>query len=135
MQAIDYAIVGLYILATVVIGLVARRRAATSVEAYYLAGKSLPWYMLSLSNASGLFDISGTMWLVALLVVYGMKSIWIPWLWPVFNQVFLMVYLSTWLRRSRTVLASSARPRPSSAANSTPVTPSTLARPAMRSTR
>ena len=100
MQAIDYAIVGLYVLATIVIGLVARRRAAKSVEAYYLAGKSLPWYMLSLSNASGMFDISGTMWLVALLVVYGMKSIWIPWLWPVFNQVFLMVYLSTWLRRS-----------------------------------
>ena len=100
MQAIDLAIVGLYILATIAIGLVARRRAARSVEDYYLAGKSLPWYMLSLSNASGMFDISGTMWLVALCVVYGLKSIWIPWLWPVFNQVFLMVYLSTWLRRS-----------------------------------
>ena len=100
MQAIDLAIVGLYVLATIAIGLYARRRAARSVEDYYLAGKSLPWYMLSLSNASGMFDISGTMWLVALCVVYGLKSIWIPWLWPVFNQVFLMVYLSTWLRRS-----------------------------------
>jgi len=29
-----------------------------------------------------------------------MKSIWIPWLWPVFNQVFLMMYLARWLRRS-----------------------------------
>jgi Na+/proline symporter len=100
MQAIDLAIVGLYVLATIAIGLIARRRAARSVEDYYLAGKSLPWYTLSLSNASGMFDISGTMWLVALCVVYGLKSIWIPWLWPVFNQVFLMVYLSTWLRRS-----------------------------------
>ncbi|HZE84376.1 MAG TPA: sodium:solute symporter family protein, partial [Puia sp.] len=27
-------------------------------------------------------------------------SIWIPWLWPVFNQVFMMMYLSRWLRRS-----------------------------------
>jgi len=100
MQAIDFVIVGLYVLATIAIGLFARRRAARSMEAYYLAGKSLPWYMLSLSNASGMFDISGTMWLVALCVVYGLKSIWIPWLWPVFNQIFLMVYLSTWLRRS-----------------------------------
>src|SRR5689334_3390992 len=100
MQAIDFAIVGLYVLATVVIGLIARRRAARSMEAYYLAGKSLPWYMLSLSDASGMFDISGTMWLVALCVAYGFKSIWIPWLWPVFNQIFLMAYLSTWLRRS-----------------------------------
>jgi len=56
--------------------------------------------MLGLSNASGMFDISGTMWLVAITFIYGLKSIWIPWFWPVFNQIFLMVYLSVWLRRS-----------------------------------
>ena len=100
MQAIDIAIVGLYVLSTIAIGLLARRRAARNLESYYLADKSLPWYMLGVSNASGMFDISGTMWLVALCVVYGLKSIWIPWVWPVFNQIFLMVYLSTWLRRS-----------------------------------
>lgn len=65
-----------------------------------MGGKSLPWYMLGLSDASDMFDISGTMWMVALCFVYGLKSIWIPWLWPVFNQVFLMMFLSRWLRRS-----------------------------------
>jgi SSS family solute:Na+ symporter len=48
----------------------------------------------------GMFDISGTVWLVTILFVYGVKSIWLPWLWPVFNQIFLMVFLSMWLRRS-----------------------------------
>lgn len=56
--------------------------------------------MLGMSDASDMFDISGTMWMVALCFVYGIKSIWIPWLWPVFNQVFNMMYLSKWLRRS-----------------------------------
>src|SRR2546430_11873984 len=65
-----------------------------------MGGKSLPWYMLGLSDASDMFDISGTMWMVALCFVYGFKSIWIPWLWPVFNQIFNMIYLSRWLRRS-----------------------------------
>lgn len=65
-----------------------------------LGGNQLPWYMLGLSNASGMFDISGTVWLVTILFVYGVKSIWLPWLWPVFNQIFLMVFLSIWLRRS-----------------------------------
>lgn len=60
----------------------------------------MPWYMLGLSNASGMFDISGTMWLVTIAFVYGIKSIWIPWVWPVFNQIFLMIFLSAWLRRS-----------------------------------
>lgn len=56
--------------------------------------------MLGMSDASDMFDISGTMWMVSLCFVYGIKSIWIPWLWPVFNQVFNMMYLSKWLRRS-----------------------------------
>src|SRR5690606_23740118 len=43
---------------------------------------------------------SGTMWMVYLLFVYGLKSVWIPWLWPTFNQIFMMVFLSIWLRRS-----------------------------------
>jgi hypothetical protein len=47
-----------------------------------------------------MFDISGTMWLVTIMFVYGLKSVWLPWLWPTFNQIFLMIFLSAWLRRS-----------------------------------
>lgn len=100
LKTIDLLIIGLYLSLTVVIGLVLRRYAAKSKQAYILGGNKLPWYMLGLSNASGMFDISGTMWLVAITFVYGMKSIWLPWLWPVFNQIFLMVFLSAWLRKS-----------------------------------
>lgn len=57
--------------------------------------------MLGLSNASGMFDITGTMLMVYWAFAYGFKSLWIPWLWPVFNQIFLMVYLSVWLRRAQ----------------------------------
>ncbi|MXV51905.1 sodium:solute symporter [Pedobacter sp. HMF7647] len=97
---IDVSIIVLYLLSTVFIGLWYRKKARETKESYMLGGKSLPWYKLGLSDASDMFDISGTMWMVSLCFVYGMKSIWIPWLWPVFNQVFLMMYLSRWLRRS-----------------------------------
>jgi Na+/proline symporter len=100
LQTIDLTIIGSYLLLTVFIGIYLQRRASEDLKAYFQGGKKLPWYMLGLSNASGMFDISGTMWLVALCFVYGLKSIWIPWLWPVFNQVFLAAFLSTWLRRS-----------------------------------
>ncbi len=101
LQGLDIAIILAYLIGTIVIGLALRRKAQKSKDDYLLGGKDLPWYMLGLSNASGMFDISGTMWLVTLTFVYGFKSIWIPWLWPVFNQVFLMVFLATWLRRSQ----------------------------------
>lgn len=96
----DILIICGYLAATVVIGVVLKNKAERSKKSYLLGGNELPWYLLGLSNASGMFDISGTMWLVTVGFVYGLKAIWLPWLWPTFNQIFLMVYLSIWLRRS-----------------------------------
>src|ERR1700744_2732475 len=100
LQPADLAIIIAYLITMVVIGWVLRKKARQNKVNYLMGGKSLPWYMLGLSDASDMFDISGTMWMVSLCFLYGLKSIWIPWLWPVFNQVFMMVYLSRWLRRS-----------------------------------
>ena len=100
LQLPDLFLIVAYLVTMVVIGWVLRKKARQNKLNYLMGGKSLPWYMLGLSDASDMFDISGTMWMVSLCFVYGMKSIWIPWLWPVFNQVFMMVYLSRWLRRS-----------------------------------
>lgn len=96
----DLLIICAYLIAMIVIGLILKKRAAQNMDSYFLGGKSLPFYMLGLSNASGMFDITGTMLMVYWAFAYGFKSLWIPWLWPVFNQIFLMVYLSVWLRRS-----------------------------------
>jgi SSS family solute:Na+ symporter len=100
-EFIDGLIIITYLILTILIGFWLSKRASRNQRSYFLGGNTLPWYMLGLSNASGMFDISGTMWLVTGMFVYGMKSVWIPWLWPVFNQVFLMVFLSQWLRRSQ----------------------------------
>ncbi|MDF3012177.1 MAG: sodium:solute symporter [Cellvibrio sp.] len=97
---LDIAIVLLFICSTIFVGFWVSSRASKDMNSYFLGGNKLKWYMLGLSNASGMFDISGTMWLVYLLFVYGLSSIYIPWLWPTFNQIFLMVFLATWLRRS-----------------------------------
>ena len=48
------------------------------LDSYFLGGKCLPWYLLGISDASGMFDITGTMLMVYWLFVYGLKSIWLP---------------------------------------------------------
>ncbi len=100
LHAIDLAIIVAYFALVILIGLWVSRRGSKDLDAYFLGGKSLRWYLLGVSDASGMFDISGTMWMVYILFVYGAKSIWLPFLWPVFNQIFLMMFLSAWLRRS-----------------------------------
>jgi len=100
LHAPDIAIILAYFTVVLLIGLWVSRRGAKDLNSYFLGSKKLPWYMLGISDASGMFDISGTMWMVYILFVYGLKSIWLPFLWPVFNQIFLMMFLSAWLRRS-----------------------------------
>jgi len=97
---IDGLIVLAYLSLTIFIGFWLSKKASKNIEAYFLGGNSIKWYFLGLSNASGMFDIAGTMWTVSILFVYGLKSAWIPWLWPVWNQVFVMVFLAIWMRRS-----------------------------------
>ena len=100
LQGLDIFVIFIYIAIIVFIGVYFKRQAQKDKSSYLLGGRKMPWYMLGLSDASGMFDISGTMWLVTILFVYGLKSIWLPWLWPTFNQIFLMMFLSAWLRRS-----------------------------------
>jgi Na+/proline symporter len=100
LHSLDIAIIVGYFLTVVLIGLWVSRRGVKDLDSYFLGGKSLPWYLLGVSDASGMFDIAGTMWLVYVLFLYGLKSIWLPWVWPTFNQIFLMMFLSAWLRRS-----------------------------------
>jgi solute:Na+ symporter, SSS family len=99
-HTLDLVILVVYFLVTIVAGLWVSKRGSKDLDSYFLGGKKMPWYLLGISDASGMFDISGTMLMVYWLFAYGLKSIWLPFYWPVFNQIFLMMFLSAWLRRS-----------------------------------
>jgi len=103
LHPIDAAIIAAFVIVTLGVGFWISGLASRNIRSYFLGGNAIPWYLLGVSNASGMFDISGTMLMVYWLFVYGLKSVWIPWLWPVFNQIVMMAYLSVWMRRSGVV--------------------------------
>ena len=100
LHPIDLAIIGAYIVVIMIAGFAMSKLASKNLDSYFLGGHKVPWYILGVANASGMFDITGTMWLVMTIFVYGLKGAFLPWVWPVFNQIFLMVFLAAWLRRS-----------------------------------
>jgi Na+/proline symporter len=69
MTWIDFAIIVAYLLSISLIGVLLKKRASKNLSSYLLGSNELPWYFLGLSNASGMFDISGTMWLVTIMFV------------------------------------------------------------------
>ena len=97
---IDILIIVLYLAGMLIVGFYLSKLASKDLKSYFLGGNKIKWYYLGLSNASGMFDISGAMWTVSILFIYGLKSAWLPWLWPVWNQIFVMVFLAAWMRRS-----------------------------------
>lgn len=106
MDSIDVAIIVLYIFLTIGIGVWISRKASKGLDDYFLGGNSIKWYYLGLSNGSGMFDVSGTAWMVGVLFLYGAKSFFFMWLWPIWNQIFVMMFLAVWIRKSNTMTGS-----------------------------
>jgi Na+/proline symporter len=97
---LDTAIIIGYLLLTFLIGFWISRKASKGIKSYFLGDNQLKWWMLGFSNSSGMFDVSGAAWMVSMVFIYGVNVYWQQWAWPVWNQVFLMMFLSIWLRRS-----------------------------------
>ena len=96
----DIIIIAAYLAVVVTLGLAMKRRASKNIGSYFLGGRTLPWWALAMSGSSSYFDITGTMWIVSLFVVIGMKGMWVQWIWGFVIPVFYMVYMGKWIRRS-----------------------------------
>lgn len=105
MNGIDSAIVILYFLSVIGLGFFYRKRASQSLESYFLGGKRLPWLALAMSGSVSNFDITGTMWIVSILFVFGMKSMWHHWMWGFLMGAFFLSYMGKWVRRSKVLTA------------------------------
>ncbi len=106
MNVIDVTIIFIYIVLTLFVGIWVSKKASQGLKSYFLGGNNIKWYYLGLSNGSGMFDVSGTAWMVGILFLYGVKSFMFMWLWPIWNQIFVMMFLAVWIRRSNIMTGS-----------------------------
>lgn len=100
LDSIDVAIIVGYLVLTFGVGSLMQRRASTGVDAYFLGGHSIPWWMLGMSGSSTYFDITGTMWMVSVFYLLGMRGLWEHWFWCFPFAGFMMAYKAKWAYRS-----------------------------------
>jgi len=105
LNILDLAIIALYFLGMIAIGVYHSRRASKNVRSYFLSENREKWWMLAASGAASNFDVAGTMFLVSLFYIAGLRSFWMLWSWSFFNAAFLMSYMATWIRRTGVVTA------------------------------
>ena len=98
---VDLVIVAVYLAAVAAIGFAVKARATKKLDAYYLADRSVPWWMLGLSGCSSYIDIGGTMSMIGALFYLGLKSVWMTHIfWGWFIICFYMAFQAKYIRRS-----------------------------------
>lgn len=101
LHPVDLVIVIAYLILNALIGVYVQKKATANVDAYFLADRNVPWWMLGLSGCSSYIDIGGTMALVGAMFYLGVKSIWMThifWGWLII--CFYMAFQAKYIRRS-----------------------------------
>ncbi len=101
MHSIDLGLILLYLTVVLGLGFWYRKRAARDLESYFLGGRRLHWLALAMSGSVSNFDITGTMWIVSMLFILGLKSMWVHWMWGFLMGAFFLAYMGKWVRRSK----------------------------------
>ena len=100
LSPIDATIVIAYFVLILGVGAYMGRRANKDIESYFLAGRSMPWWLLGMSGSSSYFDITGTMWMVSVFYVLGMRGMWQHCFWCFPIAGFMLAYKAKWAYRS-----------------------------------
>lgn len=103
MNLVDTSVVITYFVLVIGFGIWYRKRAARDLESYFLGGKRLHWTLLSMSGAVSNFDITGTMWMVSIVYLIGMKSWWHFQMCGFILPAFCLAFMGKWVRRSNVI--------------------------------
>ena len=100
MSTIDITILAAYFVLMIGIGFWYSRKSAQGMRSYFLGDNESKWWMLAASGSSSHYSVNGTVWMISMLMVLGMKSWWTTLIWWMPSAVFLMMYMGLWIRRT-----------------------------------
>jgi Na+/proline symporter len=78
-ELIDYIIVILYFIFSVVIALVYSKRAGKSTKDFFLSGRNLPWYLAGISMVATTFAADTPLAVTELVANNGISGNWLWW--------------------------------------------------------
>ncbi|MCX7225790.1 MAG: hypothetical protein NT071_09340, partial [Burkholderiales bacterium] len=101
LATIDYAIIISFLGLSLLAGVIMTKRASTSLDQYYLGGRSLPWYLLGVAGMAHWFDLTGTMVITSFLYMLGPRGLYVEFRGGAgLLLIFMLAYTGKWHRRS-----------------------------------
>ena len=102
MAFVDWAIVAGYVVVAFVIGLIFARKAAKGTEEFFIAGRSLPWWIAGTSMVATSFASDTPIFISAMVREQGIYANWLWWSWIIGIMGATFFFAPLW-RRSRAV--------------------------------
>lgn len=99
LTSIDWVVVAVYGVVTLVLGFWFTRRAGQSVEEYFVAGRSLPWWLAGTSMAATWFATDAPLATASLVRTRGVFGNWLWW-YEAAGIVFLVFFYAKLWRRA-----------------------------------
>ena len=99
---VDWAIIGLYVLFAVALGVWFRRRAAASVDSFFVADRRFPWWLAGTSIVATTFAADTPLAVTGIVASGGIAGNWIWWCWGVAHLSATFFFARLW-RRSRVI--------------------------------
>ena len=100
LSTLDYVIIAIYLLATVVIGNYYIKDASKNIEHYFLSNRSFPWWLLAFSMAATNFSIDTPLAVTKLVWKNGIQGVWYMWAGGIAAIASVFFFSRLW-RRAR----------------------------------
>ena len=98
LQSIDWLIVAVYGVASLIIGLLFTKRAGRSLEQYFLSGRKLPWWLLGTSMVATTFSTDTPNLVTDLVRTGGVSMNWLWWAFLITGMLTVFFYAKLWRR-------------------------------------
>ncbi|WP_440906471.1 sodium:solute symporter family protein (plasmid) [Catenovulum sp. SX2] len=98
LSILDWAIVLVILSSTMVIGFVVSKRAAKSSASFFLAGQSMPWWLLGVSMVATTFAADTPNLVTDIVRSQGVSGNWVWWAMLLTGMLTTFVYAKLWRR-------------------------------------
>ncbi len=98
LHPLDWAVIGLYLVGTVALGLAFSRRASRDSQSYFLAGRSLPWWVLGTSMVATTFAADTPLAVTGFVRDHGIWYNWFGWHYALAQTLAVFLFSRFWRR-------------------------------------
>ncbi|MCS7291664.1 MAG: sodium:solute symporter family protein [Gloeomargarita sp. SKYBB_i_bin120] len=98
MTVADWVVVGLYLVASLGLGLYLAQRGSQSLEEFFVSGRALPWWLAGTSMAATTFSIDTPLYVCGLVAKRGVAGNWEWWSFAFTHVVLIYLFARLWRR-------------------------------------